>query len=108
MEGSYKIDINISREDARRFLAELATDDELRTAVEEDPVAVLAKRGINVPRELLPDEVTLPSKKEIVHILYAADSLLDETASPFGLLVVFVFGAMPVIGGRSPGGDGPS
>jgi hypothetical protein len=106
MEGNYNIDINIGRDDARRFLAELATNDKLRMEVEEDPVGVLAGRGINVPRELLPDVVTLPSKKEIVHILYAADSLLDETASPFGLLVVFVFGAMPVIGGRSPGGDG--
>lgn len=106
MKGNYEIDINIGRDDARRFLADLATDDDLRDAVAKDPVGVLAERGINVSRELLPDEVKLPSKKEIVHILYAADSLLDETASPFGLLVVFVFGAMPVIGGRSPGGDG--
>src|SRR5690348_17025262 len=106
MEGSYLIDLSIGRDEARQFLFDLATDDELRQAVQANPVEELGNRGIRYPRELLPDEVKLPPRKEVTHILYAADSLLDETASPFGLLVIFVFGAMPVTGGRSPGGDG--
>jgi hypothetical protein len=50
--------------------------------------------------------VSLPPMREIAHLLYAGDSVLDETASPFGLLIIFVFGAMPVTMGRSPAGDG--
>jgi hypothetical protein len=106
MEGDYQISFSISRDEARRFLAALATDDATRDAVEKDPVGQLAERGINVSAGLLPDVVRLPSKKEIVHILYAGDSLLEETASPFGLLIIFVFGAMPVTTRRSPAGDG--
>jgi hypothetical protein len=106
MEGEYQIKLSISREDARKFLAALATDDELRENVEANPTEELGKRGIVVSRDLLPEEVRLPPKKELAHILYAADSLLDETASPFGLLLLFVFGAMPVTMGRSPAGDG--
>ena len=105
MEGDYQITFNISREDARRFLADLATDDAFRKDVEADPVAELGGRGITVSRDVFPDTVKLPSKKEIAHILYAGDSLHEETASPFGWLIVFVFGAMPVTTGRSPAGD---
>ena len=106
MEGDYQISFNISRDDARRFLADLATDDAFRESVEADAVGELRKRGIDVAPGLVPETVKLPPKKEIAHILYAGDSVHPETASPFGLLVVFVFGAMPVTTRRSPTGDG--
>jgi hypothetical protein len=106
MDGKYEIGIKISREDARKVLARLATDTDFRERLEENPVDELAELGITIPRDLLPDEVTLPPMREIAHLLYAGDSVLDETASPFGLLIIFVFGAMPVTMGRSPAGDG--
>jgi hypothetical protein len=108
MKGEYRINLNISREEARKFLFELASDDELRARIEggrDSALEELGRRNIEVTPEILPDPVRLPPKKEIDHILYAADSLLDETASPFGLLVVFVFGAMPVTAGRTTDGD---
>ena len=70
------------------------------------PTEELEEVGIFISRELLPEEVILPEKKEIAHILYAGDSLWGETASPFGWLIVFVFGAMPVTTRRSPSHDG--
>lgn len=106
MESGYEINLSISREDARKFLAKLATDTDFRDQVADNPTEELGKVGIVISRELLPDTVSLPSKKEIAHILYAGDSMWGETASPFGWLIVFVFGAMPVTTGRSPTGDG--
>ena len=106
MEGPYQINFSISREEARKLLADLATDDDLRDAVEADAAEALRGRGIDISEGMLPDKVTLPPKREIAHILYAGDSLWGETASPFGWLIVFVFGAMPVTGGRSSSRDG--
>jgi hypothetical protein len=102
----YEIRLDITREDARKFLAELATNEDVREAVELEPVSELAARGIDISPELLPEKVKLPPSREIEHILYAADSMWGETASPFGWLIVFVFGAMPVTEGRSPSRDG--
>jgi hypothetical protein len=107
MEGPYQINFSISREDARKLLADLATDDDLRGAVEADAAEALRGRGIDISEGMLPDKVVLPPKREIAHILYAGDSALGETASPFGLLVlVVVFGAMPLTMRRSSAGDG--
>lgn len=106
MKGKYEIELNISREKAHEVLVKLATNTAFRNQLQEDPVEQLAKLGIKIPRDLLPPEIKLPPPREIEHILYAADNLLDETASPFGLLIVFVFGAMPVTMGPSPAGDG--
>lgn len=107
--GEYQINLNVSREEARKFLFRLASEEELRNKFDgqrrDDALAALAAElEIDVKGDF-PETVKLPPKKEIMHLLYAADSALDQTASPFGLLVVFVFGAMPVTAGRTPGGD---
>ena len=107
-EGRYRVRFEISREDARKFLAELATNDDLRATIEssrENAAEELEKRQIFIDPELLPTTVKLPDKKEIAHLLYAGDSAWGETASPFGWLIVFVFGAMPVTTRRSLTGD---
>jgi hypothetical protein len=102
MQGEYTITAKVSREDARKFLAELATNDELRARIEENAHEELSNLGLEVSPTLIPDTVRLPPKKEIVHLLYAADSAV-ETASPFGLLILFVvLGAMPM----TTAGDG--
>lgn len=106
MSSSYRVNISISRANARKFLAKLATDPATRKAVENDPVGQLKKIGITVPKNMLPAQVKLPPEKEILLLLYAGDSAHPGTASPFGLLIVFVFGAMPVTAGRLPAGDG--
>jgi hypothetical protein len=110
MEGRYEIEFKVSRDAARQFLAALATDEAVRASLESGPegaAAELQKLGIEIDAASLPATITLPPPKEIEHILYAGDSLVGETASPFGLLVLFVvFGAMPVTTRRSPAGDG--
>jgi hypothetical protein len=107
MEGNYSIDVKISRERAREFLARLATDPDFKAQVEADPNGALRELNITFDPELFPEgSVKLPPNKEIEHILYAGDSVWPESASPFGWLIVFVFGAMPVTEGRPPSGDG--
>jgi hypothetical protein len=106
MEGNYTIDVKISREEAREFLAKLATDPDFKQQVEEDPNGALRELNITFDPELFTGSVKLPANKEIEHILYAGDSVWPESASPFGWLIVFVFGAMPVTEGRPPSRDG--
>jgi hypothetical protein len=106
-QGDYQINFATDREKARSFLARLATESQLREELKSEPERVLFDEvGITIDRERLPDEIKLPAEKEIEHLLYAADSAV-ETASPFGLLVLFVvFGAMPMTAPRSPTRDG--
>jgi len=106
MEGNYSVDVKISREEAREFLARLATDPAFKRKVEEAPNVALRELNITFEPELFEGSVKLPPNKEIEHILYAGDSVWPESASPFGWLIVFVFGAMPVTEGRPPSRDG--
>lgn len=46
----------------------LAADDDFRAQLEENPRAVLADYGIDVPEELVPSQVQLPAKDEVEQI----------------------------------------
>jgi hypothetical protein len=108
MAGRYEIRASISREKARELLALLARDDDFRARVEETPRTVLFEYRIDVSHDTLPEQVSLPEKEAIEELLARADAMVPESASPFGLLALFVvFGAMPVVAaGPPPAGDG--
>lgn len=106
------IRVTITREEAYDFLNQLATDDELRARVEADPGAELARRGIEISPELLPERARLASKDHIADMLYLmGDDPDDKLGRPKGeawlfqtMCVVFMFGALPFA--RRPEPDG--
>lgn len=107
MKDTYRIEANISRNAARKLLADLATKDKFRAQVENAPIETLRDFGLIVEGDELPETVTLPPKREIAHLLYTGDSVVPEDASPFGWLVLFVvFGAMPVTTSDQPAAHG--
>ncbi len=56
-----------TKENARRFIKQIANDDDFRAQVERDPVAALALHGFTIdPTKLPANGVTLPSK-DVLH-----------------------------------------
>jgi putative modified peptide len=107
MARPYEIKASISREKARELIELLATDDDFRARFQENPRSILFEYRIDVSHQTLPETVTLPEKKAIQQLLSLAESIVPESASPFGLLALFVvFGAMPVRTGGRPAADG--
>lgn len=80
----------IKPEQALKLLGALATDDELRSRVEESPSEVLASEfGIRLDPDHLPEDLRLPPKEKIAELLVV---LLQEdvTGLPHGHIVYFV------------------
>ncbi|HSL84703.1 MAG TPA: hypothetical protein VLF66_18155 [Thermoanaerobaculia bacterium] len=57
--------IEMSDERFADFLERLASDDQLREAMERDPAATLVGAGFSVRKETMPRKVKLPSKREL-------------------------------------------
>jgi hypothetical protein len=99
------INVAISRDEAFEFLKQLTEDDDLRAKVQADPGGVLADRGIEISRELLPEQARLASKEQIGELLVLlGDDPSDKLGRtkgeswPFHLLsTVFMFGALPFV-----------
>jgi putative modified peptide len=101
MARTYEIKTSISRDRAQELIELLATDDEFRKRFEAKPRTILLEYHIDVSHQTLPERVSLPDKEAIRELHSLAESIIPESASPFGLLALFiVFGAMPVTGGR--------
>jgi hypothetical protein len=67
---------------------------------------VLFERRIDVAPDTLPETVTLPSP-DTINALREVAQLWPESAGPFGFAILFVvFGAMPMVTGSPPPGDG--
>jgi hypothetical protein len=98
MAKRYEIQTAISREKALELLNNLK-DPDFRARFEESPRTILFEYRIDVAPDTLPETVTLPDDPEKIEALItAAESLLPESAAPFGLLaLVLVFGAMPMV-----------
>jgi hypothetical protein len=106
MAKRYEVKATISRRKAQELIEKLASDDEFRAKFEAKPRTVLFEHRIDVSPESLPETVTLPPKEKIRELIPVAYDLVDESASPFGFLLLFVvFGAMPVVTGARPAGD---
>jgi putative modified peptide len=107
MARPYRIKADISREKAISLIERLATDDDFRAEFAANTRTILLDHRIDVSPETLPEEITLPDKEAIARLLEHARTMVPESASPFGLLALFVaFGAMPVITGGRPAADG--
>jgi hypothetical protein len=98
MAKRYEIQTAISREKALELLNNLK-DPDFRARFEESPRTILFEYRIDVAPDTLPETVKIPDDPEKIEALInAAESLLPENASPFGLLALFVvFGAMPMV-----------
>jgi hypothetical protein len=60
--SEFQINVSMTPEQATEFLSLLADDDETRERFETDTQALLAEWGIEVPGELVPEEVLAPSR----------------------------------------------
>ena len=98
MARRYEIQTAISREKALELLNNLK-DPDFRARFEESPRTILFEYRIDVAPDTLPETVTIPDDPEKIEaLIHAAETLLPENASPFGLLALFVvFGAMPMV-----------
>jgi putative modified peptide len=84
MNGEEFIDIRISPQQADEFMAKLVDDHEFRERLTQNPVEELAQYGINVPPDLLPEQVELPSPEEITQCRDRVDA--DEFADGGGMI----------------------
>jgi hypothetical protein len=93
-----EVRLAISREKARQFLQDFVNDEEFRERLQREPRTVLFESRIDLTPESLPEEVTLPSPEAVSQLLELAEAMTEESASPFGFIVLFVvFGAMPIV-----------
>jgi hypothetical protein len=79
-----EIRLSVTREGAWEFLRKLATDDDFRAQLQQDPGGTLAASGITVSEQALPDTVTLPSldqMKELARVC-APDLRFEEEGCP--------------------------
>ena len=84
MNGHDKVDIEIrmTRAQAREF-AQGLTDDEFRARLEQSPREVLAEYGIDLPSQLIPENVSLPQGSEVEQVLYRWPEIAE--AAVFGV-----------------------
>lgn len=72
----FDVSFRLSPDQARAFVERVTSDDDFRAALTDDPGRVLAEFGIDVPPELLPEQVSLPSKHELEAIHQVFDWVL--------------------------------
>jgi hypothetical protein len=108
MPPPYEVRVNITRQQAHDLILRLAEDGELRAQFEVDTQTMLAQYGIEVSPGTLPEQVTLPDPNAIRDFLEMAETrILPETASPLGLLALFIIiAAGPVVTRDRPVVDG--
>jgi len=91
----------ISPEDADRFLDRLASDDEFRSSVEQNPHGVLGAHGIEVATSKMPDPVKLPSKDHVRSVIDTANAsgMFGEPDSTprVHAIMMCVVGAIPFV-----------
>jgi hypothetical protein len=106
---THEAKIHITREKARALMVKLAEDDAYREEFEANTREELAKAGIEVGDETLPETVKLPEKQEIRLLLdlLETSAFSPEQASPLGwAIVICSLGAMPVLAEDRPMLDG--
>lgn len=77
---------SVQPEKAGAFLSKLATDDDFRSRVENDPKGQLAAYGITI--DGLPDQVKLPSKEALQNVVRAKP--MANIVQPQGDHIAFV------------------
>jgi len=70
------------------LLRRMADDDRFRAEVERDPVAALARHGVQLDPRHLPEQVALPTREALQSFLEeTSDS--DGTAKPYSFMGFF-------------------
>jgi hypothetical protein len=64
-EPELSVVLRLTPKRAREFEDRLATEEEFRQRLEQSPNEVLAEYGIEIAPELIPEQVTLPTKEEL-------------------------------------------
>jgi hypothetical protein len=102
-----EVRIGISPDEALEFLQLLATDEALRTALEESPRETLLQYNIEYSEENAPDRLKLPAPEVIQHHVDSLsqhhDSWAEGAVLPHGFAVLLVAhgnGVIPPIGPR--------
>jgi putative modified peptide len=90
--------ITISDEEAHKFLDRLATDDDFRAELEQNPGAILRDHGIELDAENVPETVTLPPKDDIEAFLAPLKARMIGQHGYLGFAILYwVLGAMPLV-----------
>jgi putative modified peptide len=69
------------------ILDKLASDDKFRAQLQADPVAALAKLGITLSADQVPEEISLPSKAELADAQHELQRELETTGIMFPFLL---------------------
>lgn len=93
-----RVKVNMTSGQANEFINKLALEDdmgtEFRSSFEADPVAVLAYYGIEVPQELVPATITLPSvgaMREVQGLVRSEEVEVTATAATFFPIFTLIF-----------------
>lgn len=68
MNDRLEVTFDVSDPGISLVIERLATNDEFRAQLAENPKAALAEYGIEVPTSLVPTEIELPSKADVEQI----------------------------------------
>lgn len=71
MGGELRLRIDTGRDQAVEFVSRLASDDDFRARLQNDPKAVLWDYGVEVAPELIPATIELPPKEDVQAFLEA-------------------------------------
>lgn len=107
--GGNRVHISLTPEQAREFVQALAEDDEFRDRLSEQPLETLADYGIQIPQEMIPSEIVLPSKDEAREALNSIDQGQELRLQPTGFLLSFLAWPFLILlgeGGEPAGGGG--
>jgi putative modified peptide len=102
--------MEITPQDALDFLNKLATDDEFRARLKEDPRSVLVEYRIEINDAGVPTNAELPPKEDVQHLLDQIGELDEYGRASFvplgyGWMVIVLGFAMPLVAGDSPEAD---
>ncbi|MRX10332.1 putative modified peptide [Pseudoduganella sp. FT25W] len=69
------------------ILDKLASDDKFRAQLQANPVATLARFGITLSADQVPDQISLPSKEELTEERHELQRELETTGIMFPFLL---------------------
>lgn len=83
-----RISSELMPREAIEFLQRLAFDDDFRSDLQRRPKATLRRFKINIPDELIPDDIVLPPKDDL-RVAVESASMGDDLVMPAPVAAVF-------------------
>ena len=87
-----RIKVSIAPEEALELLGKLASDDDFRDSFCDDPQGILAAYHVDLPENLVPDPVLLPSKEDLTRLLEDFDAGQKLNVHPPHQALVYSWG----------------